>query len=210
MLPSCGFKKVEQNITVVEEVVPEPLPEPSVESQVKAIVSEENEYRLGLGETMLSEGLSCTLYTVSGGTRIQSSIPGHTTLVGVTKVATFLHRSVFNQANSSVNEGMNVLPLALRTIYKSMYKLTCTGYIVVVESGFYNFELASDDASLLYLNGSKVIDNDNAHAITSVQGQRYLRKGVHQLRLDYAQTGGSQALMLKANGDFIDGLFYVH
>lgn len=191
-------------------VVPTPTPIPPVQEAVNAVVDDENTYRLGLGQTMISEGLTCTLYTVTGGDRIQSSISGHNTLTGITSVATYLYKGLFNQPDSPVSDGMNVLPVPLRS-YTNMYLLRCTGYIVVTETNYYKFDLNSDDASLLYIDGSKLIDNDNNHGATLVSGTKYLRKGVHTFRLDYAQTGGgNQALQLTVGGASIDPIFYYH
>jgi len=193
------------------EVVVVPAPAPTPVDPIAAIIADENEYRLALGQTMLSAGLSCTLYSITGGDRIQSSIAGHNTLSGVSTVSTYLYAGLFNQPDSPISEGMNVLPPALRAIYKNMYLLRCTGQLVVLTSGHYGFELSSDDASLLYIDGAKVIDNDNNHGTTLVTGQRYLRKGVHTIRLDYAQTGaGSQSLQLTSGGMSIDPSLYFH
>jgi PA14 domain len=189
-------------------VVPAPV-QPLTE--IERIVADENEYRLGLGQTALTPGLSCTLYSITGGDRIQASIAGHNTLQGVTQRATFLLKDVINQPNTPISEGNSVLPQALRVLYKNMYLLRCQGQIVVTESAHYTFELTSDDASLLYVDGSKLLDNDNAHGVTNVAGTKYLRRGVHTIRLDYVQSGaGHQALILMANGGLIDPAHYVH
>lgn len=192
---------------------PTPTPAPVDETQAKidAVLAEENAYRLGLGQTMLSKGLSCTLYTFTGGDRIQASIAGHNTLQGLSQVATFLFQGEFNQPDSNINQTMNVLPQPLRAIYTNMYLLRCQGQIVVTETNYYSFSLTSDDGSLLYIDGVKVIDNDNNHGAVTVTGQRYLRKGVHTFRLDYAQSGaGNQALVLTAGGQQIDPRHYAH
>lgn len=189
-----------------------PTPVVTEEQQdISNLVADENAYRLGLGQTQLSEGLSCTLYTITGGDRIQASISGHNTLTGISQVAAYLYKGWFNQPDSSINDGMNVLPPALRSLYKNMYLLRCQGQIVVRESNYYNFTVNSDDASVLYIDGSKLVDNDNNHGVTAVSGQKYLRRGVHTIRLDYAQAGGgNQALQLLAGGQFINPIYYYH
>lgn len=80
-----------------------------------------------------------------------------------------------------------------------MYLLRCQGSLIVTKTDYYQFNLNSDDGSVLYLDGSKLVDNDNNHGPTLVSGTKMLRRGVHTFRLDYAQTGGgSQALELTA------------
>jgi PA14 domain len=190
--------------------VPPPVPV-TLESQVQEALALENEYRLGLGETMLSPGLSCNLYTVTGGNRIQASIPGHNTLTGLSSVGSFLLTSEFNQPNAPVSDGLNVLPVGLRSVYKNMFLLRCQGHMVVLQTGYQVFELSSDDASVLYVNGSKTIDLDNAHGVLTALSTKYMRKGVYPFRLDFAQTGaGMQALILKLNGAVMNPVLYAH
>lgn len=199
-------------VTLPGETIVLPAPVASLSEDIANLVKAENDYREGLGQTLLSNGLSCTLYTITGGDRIQASIPGHNTLTGITQVASFTYKGIaFNQANSNVNTYLNVLPESIRSLYTNMYLLRCQGYLVVTQTGYYNFQLTSDDGSLLYIGGSKLIDNDNGHGAVTVSGQKHLRRGVHAFRLDFAQSGGGQqALILKANGDFIDGMYLYH
>lgn len=181
------------------------------EEDVASIIEDENIYRLGLGQTALSSGLSCTLSTFTSGTRIQSTNGGNITLSGLSQVATFLSSGIFNQPDTPISAGMNALPASLRAIYLNMYLLRCQGYFVVQETGYYSFELSSDDGSLLYINDSKIIDNDNAHGVVTLLGTKYLRRGVHKFRLDYTQSaGGNQALILKTNGGFLDSRLFFH
>lgn len=187
-----------------------PTPATPQEQAIADVVDAENEYRLGLGQTMLTTGLSCTLYTVTGGSTILS---GANQLTGVSQVATFLLTKPFNQDNTSVSEGLNVLPESLMSNprHKNLIKLTCTGQLVVTETAYYKFDLTSDDGSLLYIGGALLVNNDGNHGANTVSGTKYLRKGVHAFRLDFAQTGGgSQALVLKANGELVDPMHFVH
>src|SRR5581483_1306964 len=148
-----------------------------VSAEIQSVVDDENAYRLGLGQTMLSQGLSCTLYTFTSGSTILTGDP----LVGLTQVATFLLQNSFNQQNSNVSDGLNVLPPALMAnpLYQNHIKLRCTGYLVVTDTDYYEFDLYSDDGSLLYLDGALLINNDGNHGITLKSGTKYLRKGVH-------------------------------
>lgn len=187
------------------------VPTDTVAEDIAKIIKDENAYRLGLGQAVLSGGLTGNLYTVTGGDRIQASIAGHNTLQGVTHVGSFLLSDVINQLNSPVSEGMSVLPPAMRAVYKNMYLLRLTGVIVIQESGYHGFELTSDDGSVLYVDGAKLIDNDNNHGAVTVSASKYLRRGVHSIRLDYAQTGaGSQALILNHNGALLSPSLMFH
>jgi len=208
LLTACGKEnKVTETVLVP---TPVPTPAPTFEEDVNNLIEDENEYRTGLGQSVLSKGLSCTLYTITGGNRIQSTSGGNLTLTGISQVATYLYQGLFNQPNSSTNDGMNVLPEPLKSLYKNMYLLRCQGQIAITETGYQQFVLTSDDASLLYIDGVKVIDNDNAHGTTSIAGMRYMRRGVHTFRLDYAQFNGNQSLVLKMNNSLINPVIYAH
>lgn len=190
----------------IEEKLINRVVAPTAQEKVDQVVSDENSHRFQSGSALLSEGLVCKLYTISGGSTI---LAGPSTLTGKTLVATYTYKGEFNQANSSINDGMNVLPTGLRAIYKNMYYLACEGQIVVTESNYYEFSLNSDDASLLYVGGSLVINNDGNHGATSKSGTKYLKKGINAFKLEYAQAGGGQmSLILTSNGSLVDRMYF--
>ena len=197
---SCGK---ENHTTIVNPIVTQSSEIPAVQVDIENLVADENEYRVGQGQAPLSAGLSCALQTFTVGERIQASITVYNTLQGLTNVGAYTLKAAFNQQNSNASDGLNILPTSMKNTYKTNYLLRCTGYVVVTESDYYQFDLTSDDASILYIAGAKVIDNDNAHGVTLKTGTKFLRRGVHSFRLDYAQNGGAQALILNMNGELL-------
>lgn len=169
---------------------------------IQEVLQEENDYRYDNGQTLLSKGLSCNLKTFTGGDRLQPSIAGHNTFNGLINVSSYTFAGSFDQAETSVNDGLNAVLPSLNI--KTNYVLKCTGYLVITDNDYYKFDLTSDDASLLYIGNSLVIDNDNAHAVTDKTATKYLRRGVYSFRLDYAQNTGNQALTLKMNNSIIE------
>jgi len=189
------------------------IPTSSVYPAVQALVDQENSHRRSLGQTIIAPGLSCTLHKVTGGQFIQSGASYTPTLTGITQAASFTHMGVFNQENAPVSQGLDVLPPALRSnpTYQNLIMLRCTGFLVVVTTDWYSFELSSDDGSVLYLGGSRLIDNDGAHSVITKIGSKHMRQGVHAFRLDFAQTGGgSQALILKSSGVIVPSSLFYH
>lgn len=206
-LAGCGNDVIKERLIETKTVTVSPTTDTSITN----LIAEENEYRAKLAQAPLTQGLACTLYTVTGGDRIQASISGHNTLIGITSVATFLLQASFNQPDAPVSDGLNVLPTTLKNLYKNMYLLRCTGYIVVTTSDYYQFDLTSDDASVLYIDGAKLIDLDNSHAPTLGSATKNLKKGIHALKLDYAQTGsGQEALILNVNGSLLPSSVMYH
>ena len=156
-LTSCGFERdivherVEVQVPV--PVTPEPIDE------VKKLVNDFNEVRTTQGLSPITSGLSCTLYTV----------PTTTTSIATaskTTIGSYLYKGTFNQPNSNVNDGLNVLPTSLRSVYKTWYVLRCTGHIVIKETGWHDFSISSDDGSKLVVGGL-TLNNDGLHGSVS-------------------------------------------
>ena len=60
-------------------------------------------------------------------------------------------------------------------------------YIEIPEDGFYEFYTISDDGSVLWIDGQKVVDNDGGHAAIKASDIIALKKGVHQLKVSYIE-----------------------
>lgn len=61
------------------------------------------------------------------------------------------------------------------------------GRLVVPTTGTYALRITSDDGSILWIDGQKVIDNDGVHAPRTVNADYVLTAGNHPFRLDYYQ-----------------------
>lgn len=59
------------------------------------------------------------------------------------------------------------------------------GYLSIPADGIYEFATRSDDGSVLYIGGEKVVDNDLSHAAIEATGRIPLQKGYHPFRLLY-------------------------
>jgi len=61
------------------------------------------------------------------------------------------------------------------------------GRFWVSEPGTYRFLLDSDDGSILYIDGKRVIRNDGVHPEEREQGRVRLKAGAHSIRVSYFQ-----------------------
>ncbi|MBI2687612.1 MAG: beta-glucosidase [Acidobacteria bacterium] len=59
--------------------------------------------------------------------------------------------------------------------------------IWIEREGVYKFGLLSDDGSILWIDGKKVIDNDGIHIPLRIDGSAWLSRGVHTIRVAYFQ-----------------------
>lgn len=207
-LVGCG--KAPRSITVAVPAAPAPA------SETQRLVDAENDYRLSLGQAALTQGLSCTVQAVASGHWLASASPGYNAGQGVLVLSgtsyAYLMTGAFNQSNVSSGSLNSVLPAPLQAMFASInYKLSCTGQVVVTETGYYNFSLASDDGSILTIDGAQVINNDGNHGMNEKTGVKMLRAGVHTFSMQYAQSGGGNfGLLLSANGAIVPGSAFYH
>ncbi len=74
------------------------------------------------------------------------------------------------------------------------------GQLIVKEGGTYTFNLASDDGSMLFINGEPVLDNDGLHGTRTRSVTLDLEAGAHDIEVRYFENGGAQTLQLAWSG----------
>jgi hypothetical protein len=164
----------------------------SIDPSVSAIAAEH--------PTLINPGINCTVQQVTGGNWLSSSSPGYPgsgllTLGGsaepYTQTIGFNQPSVDTGGNSAVGNG---------TLYQNdlvawtNYKISCPGFLIVTQAGTYDFDVNSDDGSILTVSGlgaSYNLNNDGNHAMTdkSTSNGSWLYPGVYNFNLQYAQSG---------------------
>lgn len=194
-------------------VTPTPTVDP-VQEDIDELIAQKNADRAILAQAPLTNGLSCVVQQVASGQCLSTSSPGCAG-IGVSMTGSshaYLYKGSFNQSNSSGSDPILLLPSALRPLFAGKnFRIVCTGFIVVRESNYYDFSLNSDDGSILSINGSQVVNNDNNHGMTLKTGSALLYRGVQSFSLQYAQTGsGNFGLILQAGGAAIDSKYYFH
>jgi hypothetical protein len=76
---------------------------------------------------------------------------------------------------------------------------------------YQQFTLASDDGSVLYIDGGVVINNDGNHGVVTKSAMKYMRYGVHSIELDYMEgPGGNQALVLNMGASIMPANILFH
>ncbi len=73
-------------------------------------------------------------------------------------------------------------------------KIVFRSQITIDKEDSYDFRLISDDGSYLFIDDQMIIDNGGNHAFKAVDGEMYLKKGTHELRVEFEQGGGQAAL----------------
>lgn len=77
--------------------------------------------------------------------------------------------------------------------------LDCKGNLDVATAATYTFKLNSDDGSLLFIDGLKVVNNDGNHGALLKSGSVNLSEGSHTVELQYYEGNGPAVLQLFSN-----------
>lgn len=64
-----------------------------------------------------------------------------------------------------------------------------TGQLAVATAGTYTFYSTSDDGMAIYVDGTRVVNNDGAHSSTTVSGSVSLTAGSHTIEVRYFDSG---------------------
>ena len=76
------------------------------------------------------------------------------------------------------------------------------GAISIPEDGVYSFYTDSDDGSILWIDGKKVVDNDGLHSLLRKEGPVPLKKGLHAITVGYFEnSGGNELHVYYSTGD---------
>ncbi|WP_428329778.1 family 20 glycosylhydrolase [Mucilaginibacter sp.] len=77
------------------------------------------------------------------------------------------------------------------------FGLKYRGYLEIPQDGVYSFYLTCDDGGALKIAGREVVNNDGLHSAIEKSGQVALKKGLHNIALDFIEGGGGYTLKLK-------------
>jgi len=80
------------------------------------------------------------------------------------------------------------------------FALVFNGKLEAPKDGKYSFKLSSDDGSRLIIDGKTVIDHDSIHANSSKDGSVELKKGSHDIEVQYFEKSGQEELALSWSG----------
>ena len=174
---------------------------------ISDIVTDYDIYLEGTGQSPLSSGLSCSLYTVPTSTQSYATATTNSSNF----IATWIYTGDFNVPNENVSVGMPVLPTNLQASYQTWYVFSCKGFYIEPTAGQHNWSINSDDGSIVSLDGTEVLKNDGLHSATTVSTLVDVQDGVHTFELDY--FGGppsNQALQFSVDASTETAVNFYH
>lgn len=77
------------------------------------------------------------------------------------------------------------------------------GYLKLNKDDVYTFYLSSDDGSRLFIDGEELINHDGLHGNDEKLAKAALKKGYHEIRVEFIQATGGIDLKLKYSGNGI-------
>jgi hypothetical protein len=114
---------------------------------------------------------------------------------------------------SSVSDLKNLKPEAAGIVKKpdlsvaeaaEYIGLRFEGLIDIQHDGIYTFYTTSDDGSVLFIAGTRIVANDYTQGMTERSGQVALKVGLHPIRVEYFQGTGGSGLEVRYEGPGIE------
>ena len=78
------------------------------------------------------------------------------------------------------------------------------GLIDIQHDGIYTFYTTSDDGSVLFIAGTRIVANDYTQGMTKRSGQTALKAGLHPIRIEYFQGIGGLGLEVRYEGPGVE------
>jgi len=105
----------------------------------------------------------------------------------------------FNQMTPSSSGQCTTFTLAVAEASDN-FGIRFNGRINIAAAGNYTFYTTSDDASMLYIDGALVVNNDGLHAALEKSGSVNLAAGMHTIRVDFMEGQGGEILTVNWQG----------
>lgn len=80
---------------------------------------------------------------------------------------------------------------------KTNFAILATGYLFLDKDDNVLIQLSSDDGGKLFVDGKLLVNNDGHHGMDPKEVELALRKGYHDLRIEYFQAAGGRGITLK-------------
>jgi len=84
-----------------------------------------------------------------------------------------------------------------------------TGGVEITQAGDYTFSINSDDGSIFYIDGVKLINNDGPHGMVTMSGTIDLAPGPHNIKLLFWERNGGAGMILSYSGPDTGGSMVV-
>jgi autotransporter-associated beta strand protein len=104
------------------------------------------------------------------------------------------HNSKEAGAFLDMGDGGQYFPAGYNSSPHDNFQVVWTGMFHAATAGTYNFATASDDGSMLFLDGNAVVNNNNWQGVTRHTGSVTLTAGDHPITIAFYQGGGGYGM----------------
>lgn len=108
-----------------------------------------------------------------------------------------------DQLKPVVKGSLYQFALPRKEIPQVNFAVQLKSFIQIDKAGKYTFYVTSNDGSKLYIDNNLLVDNDGEHGTKEMSNSLNLEKGMHQIRIDYFQSGGQKTLLAAYSSDDI-------
>lgn len=140
------------------------------------------------------------------------TLPGHSQIMkGVMEVSRFVNPlseltfTLYKGGWDKLPDFEKLTPEGTDHVESGKFDLGCTtesenfglvfnGKLTTTKDGEHLFTVGSDDGTRLLLNGKVVIDHDGIHGMSAKGGKIALKRGVHDIEVQYFEKSGEEAL----------------
>lgn len=140
------------------------------------------------------------------------TLPGHSQIMkGIMEVSRFVNPlseltfTLYKGGWNKLPDFENLTPEGTDHVESGRFDLGCTkesenfglvfnGKLTTTAEGDYHFTVGSDDGTRLLIDGRVVIDHDGIHGMVAKKGKVMLKRGVHDIELQYFEKSGEEAL----------------
>lgn len=95
------------------------------------------------------------------------------------------------------SQSIGLMQFAKKQDLKEPFGVIFSGLLEVPSDGIYEFQIESDDGTVLMIGDQMIIDNDGLHSPITKTTVVPLQKGFHRITLKYFQGGGDATLNLR-------------
>lgn len=113
---------------------------------------------------------------------------------GVSNISQILVGSTFVKSGTSAQININ------QRERDDNFAFIFNGFIVIPTTGTYTFYTSSDDGSSLWINGTRVVNNDNTHGCQERSGNITLSAGTYPLQCFFFTTNQGECLTVRWQG----------
>lgn len=148
-----------------------------------------------------SQGLLGRYYDIAGFTnRYFTVLSDYEDYLSTKSISLITSSALNNKADLNFGTDGGGFAAPYNTKTRTNFQVIWRGSIIIPQTGTYTFYTASDDGSMIFINGIPVVNNNYYQGVTERSGSITLTAGVHDFALSFYQGSGGYGLTASIAG----------